>query len=189
MMIDGGFQVIERYLPVECYSTSAGYLKPMEGHAGIVLHYFSARYADTKQPYDMEVCWQLFRDINFHIGERRYGLYEGPRIKASAHFLVGKESEVWQLAPLDYQAFHAGHGEWRGISPNRQMIGIEMVGSSRVDYPAEQIWAVAQLSKWLMRKYFIKSKSIVGHSDVDPKRKKDPGPRWDWVIYREMLED
>jgi len=102
----------------------------------------------------------------------------------SAHLVIDKDGTVYQLLPFHTAAWHAGRSEWNGESGvNSFSIGIENVGVGGT-WPAEQIEANRAVIAALYAAYPIED--VVGHSDVAPGRKPDPGPNfpWDEVVTR-----
>ncbi len=115
-------------------------------------------------------------------------LTEGP---VSSHYLVDIDPPtVYRLVSENRRAFHAGVSYWKGHSPlNASSIGIEIVnqgyidtpeGRAWVDYPKAQIDVVIALVKKIVARHGIKPDHILGHSDIAPQRKTDPGPRFPW---------
>lgn len=107
-----------------------------------------------------------------------------PRSGVSAHLVVGKDGKVTQLLPFNWAAWHAGKSEYEGRPyVNNFSIGIENVGVGD-DWPDEQIEANRAIIEALYAAYPIEN--VVGHEDVAPGRKPDPGPRfpWDKVVER-----
>lgn len=116
--------------------------------------------------------------------------FEGLRdLRVSAHFFIRRNGQVTQYVPLDQRAWHAGASQWDGRENcNDFSIGIELEGSDNVPYTDEQYAALTGLSRSLMRHYpAITISRIVGHSDVAPDRKTDPGPAFDWLRFRTAL--
>lgn len=108
-------------------------------------------------------------------------------LRASAHFLVRRDGEVIQFVPCVKRAWHAGESSWKGRSRcNDFSIGIEVEGDGEVPFTAAQYRRLAALTRLLMARYPIAE--IVGHSDIAPTRKVDPGPQFDWARYRAMVE-
>ncbi len=103
----------------------------------------------------------------------------GPEV--SAHYLIGGNGVLWQLVREEDRAWHAGAGEWHGQTDiNSRSIGIEL--DNRGDHPFSepQMNALEQLLSKLMRRWSISPEGVIGHSDMAPGRKTDPGPRFDW---------
>lgn len=108
-------------------------------------------------------------------------------LKASAHFLVRRDGEIIQFVPCSKRAWHAGESSWRGRARcNDFSIGIEVEGDGEMPFTAAQYRRLAALTRILLARYPIGE--IVGHSDIAPSRKVDPGPQFDWARYRAMVE-
>ena len=110
-------------------------------------------------------------------------------LRVSAHLLVRRDGELIQFVPFHKRAWHAGASNFRGREAcNDFSIGIEIEGDDATPYAAPQYTALAGVSEALMRAYpGITSSQIVGHSDIAPGRKTDPGPAFDWARYRDIL--
>ena len=106
--------------------------------------------------------------------------------RVSAHFLVRRDGEVIQFVPCKQRAWHAGESSWKGRDRcNDFSIGVELEGNESVPFTDAQYERLAALTRALKRRYPIRD--IVGHSDVAPGRKSDPGPQFDWARYRALL--
>ncbi len=108
-----------------------------------------------------------------------------PKTKVSSHYLIKNNGEILKLVPDLYIAWHAGISDWKNYrSINKNSIGIEISNPGhKYKYPKfnkNQIKSLLKLSKYLVKKYKIKSKYILGHSDISPDRKKDPGEKFPW---------
>lgn len=104
------------------------------------------------------------------------------QLEVSAHFLIRRDGEVLQFVSINDCAWHAGVSEWRGRSRcNDFSIGIELEGTDTDIYTQSQYDALEQLLV-ICRKTVpeIDDSAIVGHSDIAPTRKTDPGPSFDW---------
>lgn len=100
-------------------------------------------------------------------------------LRVSAHFFIRREGEVIQFVPCLLRAWHAGQSEWGGrLNCNSFSIGIELEGSDEVPFENAQYVALNEVIDALRQAYPIRE--IVGHSDVAPGRKTDPGPYFDW---------
>jgi AmpD protein len=115
--------------------------------------------------------------------------YESLRgLQVSAHFFVRRTGEVIQFVPCVHRAWHAGESEWRGRRRcNDFSIGVELEGTDTSPYADVQYRRLARLAVALRRRYPIAD--IVGHSDVAPTRKTDPGPAFDWPRLRALVGD
>jgi AmpD protein len=104
-------------------------------------------------------------------------------LKVSSHFLIRRNGELIQFVPCTQRAWHAGASTWCGRERcNDFSIGIELEGSDFEPFTAAQYKTLARLSKALHTAYPIAD--AVGHSDIAPGRKTDPGPYFDWARYR-----
>ena len=107
-------------------------------------------------------------------------------LKVSAHFVVRRGGEVVQFVPCTKRAWHAGVSAWRGRARcNDFSVGIELEGADDVPYLEAQYRQLARLAAALRARYPIED--VVGHSDIAPGRKTDPGPAFDWAHFRERL--
>ena len=115
----------------------------------------------------------------------------------SAHYLVPAKPPLeqgkpvaWQLVPEEMRAWHAGASGWRGrTNLNDTSVGIELenqgysvhlLGKKFYPFPPAQIDLLADLSKEIVARYQIEPRNVIGHSDVAPQRKDDPGPLFPW---------
>ena len=106
--------------------------------------------------------------------------------KVSAHFLIRRDGELIQFVPCGRRAWHAGESNWRGRSRcNDFSIGIELEGTDEVPFEDAQYERLAGLVHALAADY--PGIPSVGHSDIAPGRKTDPGPCFDWARYRSMI--
>jgi len=107
-------------------------------------------------------------------------------LKVSAHFLVRRDGELVQLVPCAKRAWHAGASVWRGRERcNDFSVGVELEGVDDQAYSDPQYACLAGLLRSLRERYPIVD--VVGHSDIAPERKTDPGPAFDWGRFRELL--
>jgi AmpD protein len=101
------------------------------------------------------------------------------RLRVSAHFLVRRDGELVQFVATTRRAWHAGASCWRGRERcNDFAVGIEMEGCDEQDFTEDQYSALGALLKALRALHPIES--VVGHADIAPGRKTDPGPHFDW---------
>lgn len=101
----------------------------------------------------------------------------------SAHYIIDLNGRVINLVDVDKRAWHAGKSFWKNQeSLNNNTIGIEVCNLSlgQTPYDKRQIFALIRLCKSLMKKYHINKRNIVGHSDIAPSRKADPGKCFPW---------
>lgn len=107
------------------------------------------------------------------------------RAKVSAHYLIGRDGTLYQLVDEGRRAWHAGEAFWRGASDiNARSVGIELDnpghGLGLAPFPQVQVSALIGLARAVLSRHPIPSQNVVGHSDVAPRRKRDPGELFDW---------
>ncbi len=108
-----------------------------------------------------------------------------PEAKVSCHYLVAEDGKVLRMVPEDKRAWHAGRSFWRGLGGvNGRSIGIEIVNPGHdhgyPPFPDEQIESVIGLVADIKQRHGITRGNIVGHSDIAPARKQDPGEKFPW---------
>lgn len=107
------------------------------------------------------------------------------RSKVSAHYFIKDDGKIINLVPDLYEAWHAGKSSWKNLKKlNRYSIGIEINNPGHDHgyrkFKDKQISALKKLLSNLTNKYKIKNCNILGHSDIAPDRKKDPGEKFPW---------
>lgn len=110
-------------------------------------------------------------------------------LHVSAHLLIRRDGAVVQYVPFSRRAWHAGTSEWRGRERcNDYSIGIELEGTDAAAYTSTQYAVLARIVAELCRAYpTLPADALVGHSDVAPGRKSDPGIAFDWPLLRSLL--
>ncbi|EEE37426.1 N-acetylmuramyl-L-alanine amidase, negative regulator of AmpC, AmpD [Rhodobacteraceae bacterium KLH11] len=104
-----------------------------------------------------------------------------PAHEVSAHYLIGRDGTLWQLVHEPDRAWHAGAGEWHGQTDiNSRSIGIELDNAGTHPFAAPQMSALDHLLPDIMGRWNIPPQGVIGHSDMAPGRKIDPGPKFDW---------
>ena len=108
-----------------------------------------------------------------------------PVAAVSSHYVVEEDGTVWRLVPEGRRAFHAGVSSWRRHTAlNGRSIGIEVVNPGHDwgyrAFPALQMAAVCDLCLGILGRHPIPARNVIGHSDVAPDRKQDPGELFDW---------
>ena len=109
--------------------------------------------------------------------------------KVSCHYLISKSGKVYQLVQDQDIAWHAGKSKWgKDVNLNSKSIGIELVNKGFENFPKKQIVSLIKILKILKKKYKIKLGYILGHEDISPGRKIDPGPKFPWeILYKKKL--
>jgi len=110
--------------------------------------------------------------------------------EVSSHYFIKNNGDIILMVPDLYIAWHAGKSAWKNYkSLNKYSIGIEINNSGHQfnykKYSSKQINSILGLSKHLIKKYNIKKENILGHSDIAPNRKKDPGEKFPWKYLAE----
>ncbi len=111
-------------------------------------------------------------------------------LQVSAHFLIRREGQIIQFVALNKRAWHAGVSSFKGREAcNDYSIGIELEGTDEIPYTPIQYQQLAVLTQQIMTLYpEIIPQRIVGHCDIAPQRKTDPGQSFDWTHYFTLLK-
>ncbi|MCU6432366.1 1,6-anhydro-N-acetylmuramyl-L-alanine amidase AmpD [Undibacterium sp. Jales W-56] len=107
-------------------------------------------------------------------------------VRVSTHFLIRRDGQLLQFVPAGLRAWHAGVSSFQGRSAcNDFSVGIELEGTDQQAFEKAQYQALYRLTLALIQRYPIQH--IVGHQDIAPGRKTDPGPHFDWKQYKKLL--
>lgn len=108
-----------------------------------------------------------------------------PDFKVSVHLYINRHGKVVQFVPFDKRAWHAGRSEYQGKTEcNHYSIGIELQGTVEEEFTDAQYKSLIRVSNCILNNYPLITKDrIVGHSDIAPTRKDDPGKKFDWEFY------
>lgn len=128
----------------------------------------------------------LLHYTGMHTGEAAEERLCDPQAEVSSHYLVHESGEIVQFVPERLRAWHAGKGSWRGVEDvNSQSIGIEVVNPGHEigyrRFPRRQIDALIPLCRGILGRWPIRPDMVLGHSDVSPGRKVDPGELFPWA--------
>jgi N-acetyl-anhydromuramoyl-L-alanine amidase len=128
-------------------------------------------------------CNQLDRDAHPYFQEIS-------NLRVSAHLLIYRSGEKVQFVPFDRRAWHAGESQFQGRSScNDFSVGIELEGTDQTPYTDTQYVKLVEVTQSLFRSYpRLLPERIVGHGDIAPGRKTDPGASFDWTRYRSLLQ-
>lgn len=141
-------------------------LPPDEFGGGGVEQLFTNRLVGAEHPYFATIC----------------------DLRVSAHFFIRRDGEVVQFVSTDRRAWHAGVSNWRGRERcNDFSVGIELEGCDTRPFTDLQYRELARLIELLSDRYAIAE--VVGHSDIAPGRKTDPGPFFDWRRLHSLLAE
>ena len=108
-----------------------------------------------------------------------------PKYKVSSHFVINQNGKIYRLVQDDQTAWHAGKSCWgKYKNLNKNSIGIELVNKGHefdyTNFKKKQLSSLIKICKILIKKYKIKKRNIIGHSDIAPLRKIDPGEKFPW---------
>lgn len=148
-------------MPVELVVVHAISLPPGEFGGPGVAALFLNRLDPAAHPYFAEIC----------------------ALRVAAHFFIDRSGALFQFVPCDRRAWHAGVSVWQGRERcNDFSIGIELEGADEVPFEPAQYARLDSLLAAIRARYPIAA--VVGHSDIAPGRKTDPGPHFDWSLVR-----
>lgn len=106
-----------------------------------------------------------------------------PGAEVSAHYLIDRDGTCVHMVAEGMRAWHAGAGAWAGRNDvNSRSIGIELVNTGAEPFPAPQMGALERLLTDVTGRWQIAPVDVIGHADMSPARKQDPGPRFDWRV-------
>ena len=110
---------------------------------------------------------------------------KNPKAKVSCHYLINRDGKIVQMVKDINIAWHAGKSKWKKFTNlNKNSLGIELVNKGHQhgyqNFSLRQVASLIDLCKKLKKKYFIKKENFLGHSDIAPLRKKDPGEKFPW---------
>lgn len=104
----------------------------------------------------------------------------------SAHYVISESGDIFHLVDESKRAWHCGISSWRGLTDmNSHSIGIELVNDGKSPFDPRQIKSLTDLSLVVRHRYQIPPHHVLGHSDIAPGRKNDPGPHFPWKILAE----
>lgn len=104
-----------------------------------------------------------------------------PVAEVSAHWLISESGTTEALVDERHRAWHAGAGSWAGLDDiNSHSIGIELANDGQQPFPEPQMAALERLLAAILARWSIPPHRVIGHSDMAPTRKSDPGPHFDW---------
>jgi AmpD protein len=167
-------------------------------------HKRSPNYNQRPNPYDISLL--VIHNISLPAGEYGNGCVEQlftncldcrsniefadlEGLEVSAHLLIDRQGIVTQFVPFDLRAWHAGQSSYCGRDNcNDYSIGVELEGVDDSPYTERQYQSLIEVTQQLLQAYpKLNKKRIVGHSDIAPNRKTDPGPAFDWAYYLAAL--
>ena len=138
-----------------------------------------------ERPNGMPIDMLVLHYTGMPTGEEALARLTDIEHEVSAHYLIEEDGRIFQLVPEAQRAWHAGVSYWRGHkSLNARSIGIELVNPGHDfgyrPFPELQMMALEKLALDILARHPIPSRNVVGHSDIAPTRKNDPGELFDW---------
>ncbi|MEL6267909.1 MAG: N-acetylmuramoyl-L-alanine amidase [Pseudomonadota bacterium] len=107
-----------------------------------------------------------------------------PAFEVSSHYLIGADGRVWHLVDEGMRAWHAGAGSWKGWDDiNSRSIGIELDNDGQGPFAEPLMRSLERLLADILARWSIPPQGVIGHSDMAPGRKWDPGPLFDWSRF------
>ncbi len=142
---------------------------------------------DLKKRKKSQIKYLIFHYTGMKSESKAINKLTDKRSKVSSHYLIKRNGDIVILVPDLYIAWHAGKSSWKNLkSLNEHSIGIEISNpghqNNYKNFSKNQIKSILFLSKNLINKYNLNFKNILGHSDIAPSRKNDPGEKFPWLI-------
>jgi len=140
---------------------------------------------DQKKRKKSEIKFIVFHYTGMKTEKKAIDKVLDQNSKASCHYLIKNNGDIIKMVPENYKAWHAGISGWKKFKfLNKNSIGIEITNPGHEykykKFSKKQIYSLIKLTKFLIKKFKINSKSILGHSDIAPDRKMDPGEKFPW---------
>jgi len=142
---------------------------------------------DSKRRSKSKVKYLIFHYTGMKSEKRAIQKLTNFNSKVSCHYFIKTNGEIIKMVPDLYIAWHAGISSWKKDKLlNSRSIGIEISNPGHQhgykNFNKKQVKSIVKISKLLMRKYNIKKENVLGHSDIAPFRKKDPGEKFPWRL-------
>lgn len=198
--------MFSKILPDFCISG-----RELDSVDGVVVHYFSGKNVDLEHQFELQVCRDLFLDLNRPKIDRELYMtaehWPDGRMYASAHLLVGRDGETWKLVEYDRQAYHAGASVMNGRRGcNRFTLGVELVGTQDSGFTRAQYTTLVEILLELEQDHGFPRDHVQGHDTVrwaaieagqtdkrpkyDPSGRKDgQGDNFDWFYLGKLWND
>ncbi|MDV7340052.1 N-acetylmuramoyl-L-alanine amidase [Terasakiella sp. A23] len=138
------------------------------------------------RPKDQPIDMLILHYTGMKTGAEALDRMCDPAAEVSAHYMVEEDGRVFQLVDEEKRAWHAGVSHWRGhTNINARSVGIEIVNPGHEwgyrAFPDAQIRSIITLCKAILNRHSIETRNIIGHSDIAPTRKEDPGELFPWA--------
>lgn len=145
-----------------------------------IIHHKQCKNYDLRPEKSAPIRYIIvhYTEISF---DETMSLFCDNKSKVSSHYVISKNGKIHQLIGEFYRAWHAGVSYWQGeTSLNDFSIGIEIENSGKEKFTDDQYKATYDLCKYLQKKYYIRPENILGHNEIAPQRKLDPGIYFNW---------
>ena len=149
-----------------------------------VTNFYSPNFDKKKRPFNT-IKLIVIHYTGMQSGRESIIRLCNPKSKVSSHFVISKNGKIYRLVDDNKIAWHAGKSCWgKYKNINKNSIGIELVNKGHqfgyTSFNKKQLSSLIKICKKIIKKYKIKNKNIVGHSDIAPLRKIDPGEKFPW---------
>ena len=149
-----------------------------------IYNYYSPNFNNKKRPLN-SIKTIIIHYTGMQSERESIERLRNPRAKVSSHFLINKNGKIYRLVKDNNVAWHAGKSCWgKYKNLNKNSIGIELVNKGHkfgyTNFNKKQISSLIKICNILIKKYKIKKRNVVGHSDISPSRKIDPGEKFPW---------
>jgi N-acetylmuramoyl-L-alanine amidase len=163
-------------------ATLLGACAPTPQRAGIPTEWRPSPNFNERRPHLV-----ILHHTGSDTAERALRTLSSPALAVSAHYLVGRDGTVFQLVDERSRAWHAGAARWGAITDlNSSSLGIELVNDGEEPYTEPQIASLLRLLADIRQRYRIPAANFIGHADVAPRRKVDPGRNFPWKRLAEQ---
>ena len=154
---------------------------PVPQRAGIPTEWRASPNFDDRRPNFVILHYTSEDDA-----EQTLGILTNPLRAVSAHYLIARDGTTYQLVDERDRAWHAGESRWGATTDlNSSSIGIELDNNGKEPFADAQVSALLRLLRDIVDRYRMPAANILGHSDVAPRRKIDPGPSFPWRTLAE----
>ena len=146
-----------------------------------------------KRPKDAKIYSIIIHYTGMKTFDDAYKRLCDKNSKVSSHYLIGRDGKIINLVDEKNRAWHAGVSHWKGVDDlNNNSIGIELENPGHefgyIPFSKKQMEVLVFLCKELKNRYDIKADWVLGHSDISPERKLDPGEKFDWESIRKIFK-
>lgn len=147
--------------------------------------FFSPNYNHRRDITEQDIDMVIIHYTEISLDET-IAFFNNPKREVSAHFIICEDGELLEPVSLKYRAWHAGKSFFAGVTDiNSRSVGIEIVNDGKSVFKKNQYDTLISLLNRLKTSYNLKDRFIIGHSDIAPMRKQDPGQFFNWQLLAE----